>query len=211
MRAIVKSRFGDGSKEQPNIDYEENLLSNGSNRNQRKNGNVLDTTSDVNTTSCENLPVVVVERYVVNQNKSIGENSPGIDEFNGTQRSLQEEMGISNASISSSGLGDHSSITLQNVESNVSLENKENVNNGNSLASEFGMVGTLTEMNISSMVKQELKQSTSEITPSTVNASIASTSGNVSMSAPTPPTRVKQVSKRKLQIKIGNIIDRRNE
>lgn len=227
MKKVVEERFGDYTKEQPNIDLEtvtsskevekKELQSEATNESASGSGTLLD---DIN----QNLLKTNsgIETNAASDPNQIDNSIPPSNLISIKKEpvdKLDETVEIKpDVSTILGNLNDTSSFTTPfAIDIAIKQENKENFNE-NCLATELATLNPRTPqpefrtLKLSSQRKQELRQFTQEVANSDTTAISlnASSAENIKTEIPTPPTRIKQ-KPRKINFTVNRIICKRAE
>lgn len=227
MKKIVEERFGDYTKEQPNIDLDaapsskevemKDLQTEAANASASKSQSLMD--------KCN--------QSLVKPFHGIGANTATVPyqienpvpplNIDAIKKEPVDEMVEIKPDVSTvlGNMNDTSSFTAP-IDITIKQENKENFNasnfvNENCLATELVTLHPTTPqpkfrtLNFSSQRKQELKQITQEVANLDTTVSLnASNAENIKTEIPTPPTRIKQ-KPRKMNFTVNRIICKRAE
>lgn len=227
MKKIIEERFGDYTKEEPNIDLEAAPSSEEVEKNELQ--------SEATHASASGCPTPLDAIHNrCNQNllqaiSGIEANAVSVSNpINSIKKEPAEELDETveiNPDLSTvlSNMNDTSSFTTPfAIDTAIKQENKENLNalnvaNENCLATELATLNPRTPqpkfrtLNFSTQRKQELKQFTQEVANSNTVVSLnVSSAENIKTEIPTPPTRIKQ-KPRKINFTVNRIICKRAE
>lgn len=240
MKKIVEERFGDYTKEQPNIDLDAVLNSKEVEKKSLQNEATNASTNgsqpgpmDIVINRIRQNPIRIkpfaeIEANVASVSNQIENRVPTLNMDSVKKEPVDDELDENveikpDVSTILGNMNDSSSFTTPfAIHTAIKQENKENFSapntvNENCLATEWATLNPRTPqpkfrtLNLSTQRKQELKEFTQEVAKSGTTVNLnESNAEHIKLEIPTPPTRIKQ-KPRKMNFTVNRIICKRSE